>query len=182
MELTQFTENTLATKGPALLIEDTRLSGVAAGVGGPTPIGGREMNLLAMDPVRGEVRPPLLRGNYPDGPDTVALGRRTIEQFGTDLDNDVELDFSDVGGSKLSFRVVGEVLMPPQGIGGRMDEGLFFSLAGMRRALGADEAVVDTLFLAGAPGTDLDAVASELVERVEPQEKPAIEYPTTQPI
>ena len=179
MELTQFTENTLATKGPALLIEDTRLSGVAAGVGGPTPIGGREMNLLAMDPVRGEVRPPLLRGNYPDGPDTVALGRRTIEQFGTDLDNDVELDFSDVGGPKLSFRVVGEVLMPPQGIGGRMDEGLFFSLAGMRRALGADEAVVDTLFLAGAPGTDLDAIVDELVERIEPQERPAIEYPTT---
>jgi hypothetical protein len=179
MALTQFNENTLARKGPPLLVDDTRLSGVAAGVGGPTPVGGREMNLLAMDPVRGEVRPPLVRGNYPDGPDTVALGRRTIEQLGTDLGKDVELDFGDVGGAKLSFRVVGEVLMPPQGIGGRMDEGLFFSLAGIRRALGTDNAVVDTLFLAGAPGTDLDAVVNELVERVEPQERPSIEYPTT---
>ena len=60
-----------------------------------------------------------------------------------------------------------------------MDEGLFFSLAGIRRALGAEDAVVDTLFLAAAPGTDLDAVVNELVERVEPQEKPSIEYPTT---
>ena len=120
-----------------------------------------------------------LCGSTSGGPDSVALGRRTIDQFDTDLDEDVELDFSDIGGPKLSFRVVGEVLMPPQGIGGRMDEGLFFSLAGLRRALGAEDAVVGTLFLAGAPGTDLDAVASELVERVEPQEKPAIEYPTT---
>ena len=179
IELTQFTENTLATEGAVLLAEDERLTGVAAGIGGPTPMDGRETNLLAMDPVRGEVRPPLLRGTYPDGPDSVALGGRTFEQLGAEIGSQVELDFTDVGGAALPFRVVGEVLMPPQGIGGRMDEGLFFSLAGIRRALGADDAVVDTLFLAGAPGTDLDAIVEELVERIEPQEMPAIEYPTT---
>ena len=66
LELTQFTENTLVTEGAPLLAADERLSGVAAGVGGPTPMDGREVNLLAMDPVRGEVRPPLVRGDYPE--------------------------------------------------------------------------------------------------------------------
>jgi len=135
--------------------------------------------VLAMDPVRGEVRPPLLRGTYPDAPEAVAVGRRTLEDLEADLDTDVELDFTDVGGSKLSFRVVGEVLMPAQGFGGRMDEGLFFSLAGIGRALGADEAVAHTIFLAGVTGTDLNAVVDDLVEEVEPQEEPSIEYPTT---
>lgn len=179
LEASQFTENTLATQGPALLAEDERLTGVAVGVGGPTPISGRDLSMLAMDPVRGEVRPPLVRGTYPDAADSVAMGHRTLLQFGVTLGDDVQLDFSEVGGAELSFRVVGELLMPPQGSGGRMDEGIFLSLTGIQRAVDSDEPVLDTLFLAGAPGTDLVAVVDGLVAEIEPDEYPSIERPTT---
>lgn len=179
LEVSQFTENSVAVEGPDLLYDDDRLTGIAVGLGGSTPIGGRDRSLLAMDPVRGEVRPPLVRGTYPDAPDSVALGGRTLDEFGVDVGGTVELDFSELGGAAHSFRVVGEVLMPPQGTGGRMDEGIFLSLAGIQRAFDADEPILDSLFLAGAPGADLTAVVDDLVERVRPEELPSLERPTT---
>lgn len=179
LELAQFSENTLARGAPALLAEDARVSGAATGISGPVPMAGTTMSVVAMDPVRGEVRPPLVRGSYPDAPDSVALGGRTLGQLGAEVGGQVELDFGDVGGQKLMFRVVGEVMLPAQGTGGRLDEGIFLSLAGIQRAFGSEDPIVDTVFLAAAPGIDLDVVVQDLIQRIDMQEAPSIDRPTT---
>ena len=77
VELAQFSENTLARAAPALLVDDDRLQGAATGVSGAFPMGGVDTSVIAMDPIRGEIRPPLVRGTYPDAADAVALGGRT---------------------------------------------------------------------------------------------------------
>ena len=179
VELAQFSENTLARAAPALLVDDDRVRGAATGVSGAFPMGGVDTSVIAMDPIRGEIRPPLVRGTYPDAADAVALGGRTLEQMGAEIGDEVELDFRDVEGSVATYHVVGEVVMPPQGIGGRMDEGILLSLAGIQRGFASDEPIVDTVFLATAPGVDVDELIDDLVQRVEHEEAPTIDRPTT---
>ena len=179
LEVTQFTESSFATEGARLLADDARLAGVATGVTGRVPMGDREESVMAMDPVRGEVRPPVLRGFYPAAADAVALGSRTRDRLGTDIGGRVQLDFGEVGGTNLDFTVVGEVLMPPLGTGGHIGDGILLSPAGLRRALGDDDDGPASLYLAAAPGTDLHAVIDELTERIDPEERPSLSRPTT---
>ena len=99
--------------------------------------------------------------------------------MGAEIGDEVELDFRDVEGSVATYHVVGEVVMPPQGIGGRMDEGILLSLAGIQGGFASDEPIVDTVFLATAPGVDVDELIDDLVQRVEHEEAPTIDRPTT---
>ncbi|MGH3601103.1 MAG: ABC transporter permease, partial [Pseudonocardiaceae bacterium] len=70
-------------------------------------------SVLAIDPLKGSVHPPLLDGRAPRAPDEIALGTRTLHQLHRHLGDTVHLETPD--GTALSLRIVGRMVAPSIG-------------------------------------------------------------------
>ena len=58
---------------------------------------------------------------------------RTLRRLDVALDDTITFSVEELGGVEASFRVVGEVVVPAEGFGGRLDEGFLLSLDGLER-------------------------------------------------
>jgi hypothetical protein len=90
------------------------------------------------------------------------LGGRTLDRMCVEIGDTVAIGLD---APPSTFRVVGEVLMPAQGAGGRLDEGSLFSLAGLERAA-AEEVSGLQLFASSAPGADRDGIIAAIEAEV----------------
>ena len=69
--------------------------------------------LLAFDPLKGSVYPPLLEGHAPQADDQIVLGSQTLEMLHRHIGQTVEID--DTGGPPITLRVVGTMISPSVG-------------------------------------------------------------------
>jgi ABC-type lipoprotein release transport system permease subunit len=160
--LTDYETRAPADDGAAFLEHDPRVTAVATGSLASAEVGGREVTVLGLDPVGGELRPPLVSGTYPDTSDAVALGGRTLDRMGVEIGDTVAIGLDS---APSTFRVVGEVVMPAQGAGGRLDEGALFSVAGLERAASEEVSGLE-LFASLAPGADAKRVIADVEAEV----------------
>lgn len=69
--------------------------------------------LLAFDPLRGSVYPPLLEGHAPQADDQIVLGNQTLKTLHRHIGQTVEID--DTGGHPITLRIVGTMISPSVG-------------------------------------------------------------------
>ena len=176
VQLAQFTEDSIVTAGPPILAADQRVEGLAKGFTDSAVISDVHSTLIAMDPIKGELRPPLLRGAYPQTAEEVALGRRTMNRLGVDLGDIAQFNVEELE-IETRLRVVGEVLVPAQGPRGRLDEGVLVTYGWLERVVPEDTPAA--LFVKHRGGVESADVVADLVAIVQPSEAPSIISPPT---
>lgn len=133
----------------------------------PAEISGRGVGLIALDPVKGRVLPPITRGRAPRAPDEIALGRRTLGELEAELGDTVAVRLP---GSRAGIRarVVGEAVLPTVSDSASLGEGGLLTFAAARQLsadLGADPLPAD-LFLRLRPGARPMAVKAALEQEL----------------
>jgi ABC-type lipoprotein release transport system permease subunit len=113
------------------------------------PVGGHDIDLIGVSPLRGALLPHVLDGRFPASADEVALGAVTARQLHADVGDSIT--FTSHTGAPLTFRVVGTAVMPsPNSFGNGGGYGAAMLLPGFQ-ALDPD-APVNQLALQIAPG------------------------------
>ena len=69
--------------------------------------------LLAIDPLKGSVYPPLLEGHSPQADDQIVLGSETLKTLHRHIGQTVEIDAT--GGRPITLRIVGTMISPSVG-------------------------------------------------------------------
>jgi ABC-type lipoprotein release transport system permease subunit len=109
----------LEASGAALLAHNRRVESysaiaILAGAGqGSASIQGVQLDtLLAIDPLRGSVHPPLLEGRPPRGPDEIVLGSHTLRELHRRVGQTVT---TATPAGPLTLRIVGRMIVPSVG-------------------------------------------------------------------
>jgi ABC-type lipoprotein release transport system permease subunit len=165
LQLQDASDATFAERGLSLLRDDPRVGAMGVGSAGSAllEVDGRRADAIALDPVEGDILPPMLAGRPPQGAGEVALGARTARALGVDIGNVVEVGRS--GARAVPMRVVGRVAFPSIGTTSRLGDGVFATVAA-RDAVSPDEATAPgDLFLRLTPGADSAALVADLNAR-----------------
>jgi hypothetical protein len=165
LQLEDAGDEAFAERGLALLKGDPRVEAMGIGSAGSAllEVEGRRADAIAVDPVEGDILPPMLAGRPPRGADEVALGARTARAVGADIGDVVEVARS--GDRPVPMRVVGRVAFPAVGTTSRLGDGVLAAVAA-RDAVSPDEgSAPDDLFLRLTPGADPAAVVADLNAR-----------------
>ena len=176
VQLAQFTEESIVRDGPPVLAADARVEGLAIGFTDSAIISDAHSTLIAMDPIKGELRPPLVRGAYPRTADEVALGRRTMNRLGVGLGDVAQFDVDELE-IETRLRVVGEVLVPAQGPRGRLDEGVLVTYGWLEQVV--PEETPSVLFVKHRADAEITDVVGDVVAVVQPSEDPSLISPPT---
>jgi predicted lysophospholipase L1 biosynthesis ABC-type transport system permease subunit len=112
------------------------------------------VDTLAIEDLGGEIRPQIVGGRAPTGPDEVLLGGRTMRDLGVELGDTVSVGF---GATSRQLRIVGRGVLPEFAGGARFGEGAAVTFEGMRRIV--PDAERDVILLRLGPGADPRAVA-----------------------
>jgi putative ABC transport system permease protein len=163
LQLEDASDETFAERGLSLLRDDPRVDAMGIGSAGSAllEVEGRRADAIALDPVEGDILPPMLAGRPPADADEVALGARTARALGADIGDVVEVARS--GERAVPMRVVGRVAFPSIGSVSRLGDGVLATVAA-RDAVSPDDAS-DDLFLRLTPGADPAAVVADLNAR-----------------
>jgi putative ABC transport system permease protein len=156
---------TFAERGLSLLRDDPRVEGLGIGSAGSAlmEVEGRRVDAIALDPVEGDILPPMLAGRPPRGADEVALGSRTARAVGADIGDTVEVARS--GEGAVPMRVVGRVAFPAIGTVSRLGDGILATVAARDAVTPDNDSVPEDLFVRLTPGTDPAAVVADLNAR-----------------
>ncbi|MBA2327933.1 MAG: FtsX-like permease family protein [Actinobacteria bacterium] len=163
VELTTY-DDTLATRGVALLATDDRVEGAAVGnFRAGFEIDGRRVDGLVLDTVRGDLAPSILDGRRPEADDEIALGARTLRDLDLDVGDTVDASPFAEESDPVPMRIVGRAVFPVFGEVGRLGDGVFVSPAAWERIAGEELDPADTgLLLRLAPGVGVRAVVDDL--------------------
>jgi ABC-type lipoprotein release transport system permease subunit len=163
LQLEDATDETFAERGLSLLRADPRVEAMGIGSAGSAllEVDGRRADAIALDPVEGDILPPMLAGRPPQGTGEVALGARTARALGAGIGDVVEVARS--GERAVPMRVVGRVAFPSVGNASRLGDGVLATVAA-RDAVSPDDAS-DDLFLRLTPGADPAVVVADLNTR-----------------
>ena len=111
------------------------------------------------------LRHQVLTGRAPDTDTEVALGRRTLEQVGLDVGDEVGIALD---GTEEQFQIVGEAMLPSTGDGSPIAEGAVLTQTGLDRLGWRSCTDQDTCYrnvaLDLAPDADLDALRAAIPE------------------
>jgi len=167
IELTTY-DDTLATRGTAVLEDDDRVEGTAVGsLRASFAVDGDRVDGLVLDSVGGDVAPSILEGRRPEADDEIALGTRTLRSLDAAVGDTVDVAPFAEDRDPVSMRVVGRAVFPVFGEVGRLGDGAFVGPAGWERVSGAPLDPSDTsLLLRLAPGADVDALVGDLEGRL----------------
>ena len=131
LELTTYDNPKVPRSAARLVPLATRrrdVAGVAVGdVGFPTTLDGRDVGLLAIDPVEGDALPPLLAGRAPVASDEIALGGTTLRALHVSV-GDVVTAQTPKG--RRALRVVGRAVLPAGSETLRLGEGGYMTSEG----------------------------------------------------
>jgi hypothetical protein len=112
----------------------------------PSQVGGRDVPVYTVEPVKGTMGFTVLEGRAPDGPDEVVLGARTAKVLGLGIGDEVT-----VGPTDVPSRVVGIGLLI-QTAHGAFDEGARINPAAFEDRYGeVPEDELEVILLAGVP-------------------------------
>ena len=114
------------------------------------------VDTLGLDPLGGDIRPTVVEGRPPQGPDEILLGTRTLRELDRSIGDSVEVGF---GSRRTPLRIVGRGVLSEFAGGARLGEGASMTLDGLRRLV--PDAPANFVFLRVRP-TDRDAFVSEL--------------------
>ncbi|HSB85026.1 MAG TPA: ABC transporter permease, partial [Ilumatobacteraceae bacterium] len=92
--------------------------------------GSESLRLLGMDPIRGEVGPPLLEGRLPASEDEIALGRLAARSLGVGVGDELRLTGDEQG---ESYRVTGLAVVPSIGLNDGIGQDGVMTIAGLQR-------------------------------------------------
>jgi ABC-type lipoprotein release transport system permease subunit len=90
------------------------------------------IDVLAIDRIKGEALPTMLRGRAPIAPNEIALGAHTMRKLGVDIGRSVE---ARIGNRSEPLRVVGQSVLPEVGDAGQLGTGSLMTFAGLQRLL-----------------------------------------------
>jgi ABC-type lipoprotein release transport system permease subunit len=122
----------LEQDGVAVANELPAVAGLAVGeVSVPLRVEGERVDALGLDPVEGDVLPPLLDGRAPETPEEIVLGERTREAVGVDVGDRVAVRVSG-SNERRRLRVVGVGVVPTVSVAARLGEGAFLTVEGLR--------------------------------------------------
>jgi ABC-type lipoprotein release transport system permease subunit len=165
LQLEDTSDATFAERGLSLLRDDPRVDAMGVGSAGSAllEVDGRRADAIALDPVEGDILPPMLAGRPPRGADEVALGSRTARALGVAIGDVVEVGRS--GERTVPMRVVGRVAFPSVGSTSRLGEGVLATVAARDAVTPEEASVPGDLFVRLAPGADADTVVADLNAR-----------------
>jgi FtsX-like permease family len=136
---------------------DPDIGGLLLYADGQARVGTATLRLIGMQPVKGELAPPVLTGRLPTSIDEIALGRLAAGALHTGVGGDLSLDGD---GGTQQFHVTGLVVVPSLGINEGIGQDGVLTVAGLARL---NPAVVVTTavvrFRAGAPEGALERLA-----------------------
>lgn len=92
--------------------------------------GADTLRLLGMDPIRGEIGPPLLEGRLPASEDEIALGRLAAKSLGVGVGDELQLAGEEPG---ERYRVTGLAVVPSIGLNDGIGQDGVMTLAGLHR-------------------------------------------------
>jgi hypothetical protein len=139
------------------LARDARIDGLAVGTLLGVRIGDEQVDLLATEPVKGGLGPVIGDGDRPVHDDEIALGRRTLDDLGVAIGDEVVIRFAD---RSASMQIVGQVVAPGVGAAGGLGRGAAMTLGGARRL--APRAAVNLVLVDVGQRADRSAVLQEL--------------------
>ena len=131
---------------------DPDVTGLMLYAAGQARVGGSTIGLVGMEPVKGELAPPVLAGRLPASADEIALGRLEAHDLGVGIGDEVALE--DAGRIQRA-RVTGLAVVPNvAGVDGVGQDGIV-TLAGLRRLDPSIESVAASIGVGpdAPPGT-----------------------------
>jgi ABC-type lipoprotein release transport system permease subunit len=153
----------MGTHGPAVLRNDPDITGFSAGgFGIPIEIDGRSTGALALDSLRGSVRPPVTEGRAPRRSGEVLLGPKTMGALDVGVGDTVRVRA--FGSRTERMRVVGTGVLPAASPTARLGRGaviLYRDVRRLARGVPASEAVLRL-----RQGTDRHALLVRLGRRL----------------
>jgi hypothetical protein len=152
---------------------------IAGAFGDPADVDGHQAFILAVDPVYGDVLPPIIEGRAPRDDHEVALGARTMRAASLQLGDVTTVRAP--GAGMLDMRVVGKAVVPTTNEAARLGEGALVTL-GAARLLDPDEGLDVGLLVRRAPGVTeaqlRSAVEAELKRLCAETSDPTCEFGT----
>ena len=159
VEVGNYNEAASSDAGRAALRANDKVGAFSAVSSSFATVDGLAVGAIAIDPLRGDVRPALLEGRLADGRGEVNVGRRTLDALGKDVGDEVE-----VGGQRATFRarIVGVVVVPATvSADTRLGEGVTMSHRALRRLPGNVD-FARAYIVSFASGVSLDAGIASL--------------------
>ncbi|MEX1008511.1 MAG: FtsX-like permease family protein [Acidimicrobiia bacterium] len=168
LQVASFNEGTdLARDGIPVLRRDPDVRAIGfGGLGLGLEIGGRQVGMVAIDAVEGDVRPPLIEGRHPSAPDEILLGTRTFRRLGVEIGDTIDVRFP--GAAPRRLRIVGRGVLPPAADRSLGDGALVTFDGGSRLVPGLADADQGSAFLRLSPGADGRRVVQALEKRLGP--------------
>jgi hypothetical protein len=139
------------------LASDERIDGLAIGTLLGARIGDEQLDVLATDPVKGDLGPVIGEGDPPRRDDEIAIGRRSLDDLGAAIGDEIVVQFAE---RSASMRIVGEAVLPGVGAAGGLGRGAVMTLAGAQRL--TPRAVVNIVLVKAARPADRAAVLRQL--------------------
>lgn len=112
------------------LAADRRIDAAAFVDTPPLTVGSADTTGVAIEDVKGVIAPVVVSGREPQSPSEVALGARTLQALHAHLGETVPVAISLVTGGRQSKRVVGTVVVPPEGNTARLGLGAVITYDG----------------------------------------------------
>lgn len=129
---------------------------------------GRRVDTLVLDPVKGDIRPPVVEGRSPAAPEEIVVGIKTLRRLRLEVGDEVDARLAGVGSSHR-LRVVGTAVLPTLSEGARLGEGAVgtMGLVALFDPAEADDPGA-ALFLKLAPGAEWEQVKADLEDQLGP--------------
>jgi ABC-type lipoprotein release transport system permease subunit len=145
------------------LTQQPGLTDLSVGATTQMEVGGKRVDVLALDKVVGEAYPTIIAGRQPVSEKEIVLGERTMRQLDTGLGRIIA---AKIGQEKRTYLVVGTAVFPEFGDSGQLGTGSLMTIEGLRNVL--PTAPRDTFYVwyQGAP--DAAARAARLSEVLSP--------------
>lgn len=160
--LTTGFQGDLLENGGDELVDDPDVAGLATLTTSLAHLGSRDVNIYAVESLKGSSGPTLLEGRLPTSPDEVALGTRTLRDADLSIGDTVEVSGVD-GPAQLT--IVGRAAFPIIDDRSAVDHGALLTPAGLE-PLASSETFNRDLLVTWAAGVDHEAANQELGERM----------------
>jgi predicted lysophospholipase L1 biosynthesis ABC-type transport system permease subunit len=157
----------ISARAIPLLRANPSVGGFSAEMFGAVALDEKErVNALGLDPILGNVSPPMLEGREPHAPDEIALGSKSMRTLRKRIGDAVRVSRHD-GGVMRSMRIVGRALITPIIVNGQstLGDGALMPLASLRTLVPpgtGDEGTVNVFLVKLAPGADRAAGIASL--------------------
>lgn len=146
-----------------ILRNDQRVEAVGVGglaIGATIEVEGRRVDAVMVQPVEGDVVPPVLDGRAPTSPDEIAVGVRTLRSLDADVGDVVAVRVPGVAADPVPMRVVGAVVLPTVSEGAQLGHGALLTPAGLTLLDPEEEGLAVIVRL--TPGADGQEVVDDL--------------------